>query len=139
MRALHRLLVAVVAALVAVVAGCRRDARDWVRRLRAAPEAVTVGLRAIPSMAWFPLAILLFQLTESAILVRDAARMRSTRGCRLVRREALALAALPTLRTSPHLLRTVRTSSRETVHRTRSPLATQPHPEDQRKSLRLSR
>jgi len=36
--------------------------------LRAAVASVITGLQTMPSIAWFPLAILLFQLNESAIL-----------------------------------------------------------------------
>ena len=38
------------------------------RVLRAAVGSMITGLQTMPSIAWFPLAILLFQLTESAIL-----------------------------------------------------------------------
>jgi NitT/TauT family transport system permease protein len=38
------------------------------RLLRAAVASVITGLQTMPSIAWFPLAILLFQLNESAIL-----------------------------------------------------------------------
>jgi NitT/TauT family transport system permease protein len=38
------------------------------RRLRAAVGSLITGLQTMPSIAWFPLAILLFQLTEQAIL-----------------------------------------------------------------------
>ncbi|HZB32958.1 MAG TPA: ABC transporter permease [Streptosporangiaceae bacterium] len=39
-----------------------------VRVLRAAFGSLITGLQTMPSIAWFPLAILLFQLSESAIL-----------------------------------------------------------------------
>src|SRR5918999_656159 len=39
-----------------------------VRVLRAAVGSMITGLQTMPSIAWFPLAILLFQLTEGAIL-----------------------------------------------------------------------
>jgi NitT/TauT family transport system permease protein len=39
-----------------------------VRLLRAAVGALITGLQTMPSIAWFPLAILLFQLSEQAIL-----------------------------------------------------------------------
>ena len=38
------------------------------RTLRAAVGSLITGLQTMPSIAWFPLAILLFQLTENAIL-----------------------------------------------------------------------
>jgi NitT/TauT family transport system permease protein len=38
------------------------------RTLRAAVGSLITGLQTMPSIAWFPLAILLFQLTEGAIL-----------------------------------------------------------------------
>ncbi len=38
------------------------------RTLRAATGSLITGLQTMPSIAWFPLAILLFQLSESAIL-----------------------------------------------------------------------
>ncbi len=38
------------------------------RILRAALGSVIAGLQSMPSIAWFPLAILLFQLSESAII-----------------------------------------------------------------------
>ena len=38
------------------------------RSLRAAVGSMITGLQTMPSIAWFPLAILLFQLTEEAIL-----------------------------------------------------------------------
>jgi len=38
------------------------------RLLRAAVASIITGLQTMPSIAWFPLAILLFQLNESAIL-----------------------------------------------------------------------
>jgi len=38
------------------------------RLLRAAVGALVTGLQTMPSIAWFPLAILLFQLSEQAIL-----------------------------------------------------------------------
>ena len=37
------------------------------RTLRAAVGSLITGLQTMPSIAWFPLAILLFGLTESAI------------------------------------------------------------------------
>ena len=39
-----------------------------IRLLRAAFGSLITGLQTMPSIAWFPLAILLFKLTESAIL-----------------------------------------------------------------------
>jgi NitT/TauT family transport system permease protein len=39
-----------------------------VRVLRAAVGSLITGLQSMPSVAWFPLAILLFQLSEAAIL-----------------------------------------------------------------------
>ncbi len=48
-------------------------------RHRDRSELIT-GLPAMLSIAWFPLATLLFQVTESAILVRDAVRIRFLRG-----------------------------------------------------------
>ncbi len=80
MRALRRRLVAVVAALLltvlaTVVTGLRGgvSGRMGVRR---GTCALVMGLRTMWSIAWFPLALLLFQLTESVILARDAVRTR---------------------------------------------------------------
>ncbi|MDP8976573.1 MAG: ABC transporter permease [Actinomycetota bacterium] len=53
------------AVLVGTVAGAS-VAR--VRPLRTAVGSLITGLQTMPSIAWFPLAILLFQLSESAIL-----------------------------------------------------------------------
>ena len=39
-----------------------------IRVLRAAVGSMITGLQTMPSIAWFPLAIVLFQLSESAIL-----------------------------------------------------------------------
>ena len=39
-----------------------------IRVLRAAIGSLITGLQTMPSIAWFPLAILLFQLSESAIM-----------------------------------------------------------------------
>jgi NitT/TauT family transport system permease protein len=81
MRALHRVLVAVVAALlVAVNAGFCRGTPNRVGTLRAALDALIAALRTISTLAWYPLVILLFQLAETAILLRDKVRMRFTRG-----------------------------------------------------------
>lgn len=51
--------------VVGVVIGA---AVSRVRVLRAAFGSLITGLQTMPSIAWFPLAILLFQLSESAIL-----------------------------------------------------------------------
>lgn len=40
----------------------------WARILRAALGPIVAGLQSMPSVAWFPLAILLFRLSEAAIL-----------------------------------------------------------------------
>jgi len=55
----------VIAALVGFVLGIA-VARS--RILRSAAGSMITALQTMPSIAWFPLAILLFQLTESAIL-----------------------------------------------------------------------
>ncbi|MET8161400.1 ABC transporter permease [Sphaerisporangium sp. NPDC005289] len=54
-----------VAVLVGLVVGA---AVSRVRPLRAAFGSLITGLQTMPSIAWFPLAILLFKLSESAIL-----------------------------------------------------------------------
>ena len=54
-----------VATLVGVVIG---SAVATVRPLRAAFGSLLTGLQTMPSIAWFPLAILLFKLSEQAIL-----------------------------------------------------------------------
>ena len=46
------------------------------RILRAAVGSMITGLQTMPSIAWFPLAILLFQLTERRDHVRGRARRR---------------------------------------------------------------
>ena len=53
------------AVLVGLVVGA---AVSRVRALRAAFGSLITGLQTMPSIAWFPLAILLFKLSESAIL-----------------------------------------------------------------------
>ncbi|GII66015.1 sulfate ABC transporter permease [Sphaerisporangium krabiense] len=53
------------AVLVGLVVGA---AVSRVRPLRAAFGSLITGLQTMPSIAWFPLAILLFKLSESAIL-----------------------------------------------------------------------
>ena len=55
---------------LAVVDRRRRSARSssGCRLLRAAVGSLITGLQTMPSIAWFPLAILLFQLSETAIL-----------------------------------------------------------------------
>ncbi|WP_214411483.1 ABC transporter permease [Sphaerisporangium fuscum] len=54
-----------IAVLVGLVIGA---AVSRVRPLRAAFGSLITGLQTMPSIAWFPLAILLFKLSESAIL-----------------------------------------------------------------------
>ncbi|MEU8266098.1 ABC transporter permease [Sphaerisporangium sp. NPDC049002] len=54
-----------VAVLVGLIVGA---AVSRVRPLRAAFGSLITGLQTMPSIAWFPLAILLFKLSESAIL-----------------------------------------------------------------------
>src|SRR5512144_3379884 len=85
MRALARLVAVVAAPLLTVVTGFRRGVSDWVQALRAARDASVVGLPTMSSIAWLPLALLLFQLTESAIVLRDAVRMRFAGGRRVKR------------------------------------------------------
>ncbi|GII87989.1 sulfate ABC transporter permease [Sphaerisporangium siamense] len=53
------------AVLVGLIVGA---AVSRVRPLRAAFGSLITGLQTMPSIAWFPLAILLFKLSESAIL-----------------------------------------------------------------------
>src|SRR5512144_10505 len=55
-------------ALAAVIGLALGIAVARVRVLRTALGSLITGLQTMPSIAWFPLAILLFQLTESAIL-----------------------------------------------------------------------
>jgi NitT/TauT family transport system permease protein len=85
MHALHRFVAVAAALLVAVIAGRRRDAPHRLGALRAALDGLIAGLRTMASIAWFPLVLLLFQLTETAILVRDAVRARCTEGHRCKR------------------------------------------------------
>ena len=85
MRALRCRLVAVVAALLltvlaTVVTGFRGGVPDRMGVRRGRRDALVMGLRTMSSIARFPLAIPLFQLTETAILARDAVRMRLSRG-----------------------------------------------------------
>ncbi|WP_030922200.1 ABC transporter permease [Streptosporangium amethystogenes] len=54
-----------IAVLVGLVVGA---AVSRVRPLRAALGSLITGLQTMPSIAWFPLAILFFKLSESAIL-----------------------------------------------------------------------
>jgi NitT/TauT family transport system permease protein len=61
-RALTGYLIAIVLGVVVGVAVAR------VRVLRAAVGSLITGLQTMPSIAWFPLAILLFKLSEQAIL-----------------------------------------------------------------------
>jgi NitT/TauT family transport system permease protein len=61
-RALVGFAVAIVVGLALGVAVAR------VRALRSAIGSLITGLQTMPSIAWFPLAILLFQLSEAAIL-----------------------------------------------------------------------
>ena len=42
-----------------------------VKVLRTAAGSLLTGLQTMPSVAWFPLAILLFQLSEAAILLNS--------------------------------------------------------------------
>jgi NitT/TauT family transport system permease protein len=51
-----------------VVGGCVGLAMTRLRWLRSAFGGLTTGLQTMPSIAWFPLAILLFKLGEPAIL-----------------------------------------------------------------------
>ena len=78
MHALHRIVAVAAALLVAVIPGRRRGARHLVGALRAPFDGLIAGLRTMASLAWLPLVLLLFQLTETAILVRDAVRARCT-------------------------------------------------------------
>jgi NitT/TauT family transport system permease protein len=55
-------------ALATVVGGLIGIAVARVRVLRVAVGSLITGLQTMPSIAWFPLAILLFKLSESAIL-----------------------------------------------------------------------
>jgi NitT/TauT family transport system permease protein len=55
-------------AIALVVGGLIGVAVARFRVLRAAIGSMITGLQTMPSIAWFPLAILLFQLTEEAIL-----------------------------------------------------------------------
>ncbi len=89
--------------------------------LRRAVGSLITGLQTMPSIAWFPLAILLFQLSEGAItfvvvlgaapsiangiiggvdtvppVVRDAAHVLGARGCTLLRSVILP-AAMPSI------------------------------------------
>lgn len=60
---------AIVGFVIAVVVGGGVGvAVARVRLLRTAAGSMITGLQTMPSIAWFPLAILLFQLSESAIL-----------------------------------------------------------------------
>ena len=61
---------AVIGFAVALVIGVHRGHRSWPGSaiLRAAFGSLITGLQTMPSIAWFPLAILLFQLSEQAIL-----------------------------------------------------------------------
>ncbi|MGH9149665.1 MAG: ABC transporter permease [Acidimicrobiales bacterium] len=54
--------------LAAVIGAALGLAVAQVRLLRVAVGSLITGLQTMPSIAWFPLAILLFQLSESAIL-----------------------------------------------------------------------
>ncbi len=54
-----------IALVVGVVVGLLLARVRW---LRSAAGAALTGLQTMPSVAWFPLAILLFQLSEAAIL-----------------------------------------------------------------------
>ncbi|MBL9107576.1 MAG: ABC transporter permease [Myxococcales bacterium] len=63
---MKRALIGYAIALVAGVAIGLTLARS--RLLRSAVGSLLTGLQTMPSVAWFPLAILLFQLSESAIL-----------------------------------------------------------------------
>jgi NitT/TauT family transport system permease protein len=55
-------------AIAIVVGGALGLAMTRLRWLRSAFGGLTTGLQTMPSIAWFPLAILLFQLGEPAIL-----------------------------------------------------------------------
>jgi NitT/TauT family transport system permease protein len=55
-------------ALAVVVGSVLGAAVARVRPLRTAVGSLITGLQTMPSIAWFPLAILLFQLSEGAIL-----------------------------------------------------------------------
>jgi len=55
-------------ALAIVVGGLIGALVATIRPLRTAVGALITGLQTMPSIAWFPLAILLFKLSESAIL-----------------------------------------------------------------------
>jgi NitT/TauT family transport system permease protein len=54
--------------IASAVGGAMGIAVSRVRVLRTAVGSMITGLQTMPSIAWFPLAILLFQLSESAIL-----------------------------------------------------------------------
>lgn len=55
-------------AIALVIGGAIGSAVATVSVLRVALGALITGLQTMPSIAWFPLSILLFQLSESAIL-----------------------------------------------------------------------
>ena len=85
MHAPHRVVAVAAALFVAVIPGRGRGGRHLVGAPRAALAGLIAGLRTMASLAWFPLVLLLFQLTETAILVRDAVRARCTEAHRCKR------------------------------------------------------